>query len=448
MIKRWSLSRRLSTTLIVGVAGLWLIAVTAAILVVSDEMSESLDSVLQETAQRLLSLAVDDLLDQEAAGDAHEIRGALAVEAHDEYLIYQLRDAGGRMLIRSHDAPNEPFPVPLAVGFADAGDWRFYTEPTDDGRMFMQVAEPLEHRQEALVEILSWLTAPLALLIPLAGVIILVAVRRMLAPIAGVREAIAARGGSDLSPVPDDGMPVELAPIVGDVNRLMQRLAQAFESERAFAANSAHELRTPVAAALAQLSRLSADLHGTASVPRVEQIAAILQGLGRKIEKLLQLSRAEAGIALRRQPVDLIQVVELLVDEFRHDERGGGRLELDIASDEPVIVETDIDALAIALRNLIENALVHGSATAPVRVSVAADRTMRVSNEGAVVPPERLTKLTQRFERGAAETAGSGLGLAIADAIIHQAGGRLELRSPMRGRDDGFEAVVHFPAIG
>jgi len=76
---------------------------------------------------------------------------------------------------------------------------------------------------------------------------------------------------------------------------------------------------------------------------------------------------------------------------------------------------------------------------------VAPDRSIRVVNDGPVVPPDRLAVLTGRFERGAAKAAGSGLGLAIVDSIVRQAGGRLELRSPASGRNSGFEAVIHLP---
>ena len=445
MSDAWSLSRRLSGALILGIAVLWIVAVLSAVVVVRDELNEVFDSALQEMAQRLLPLAIDDLREEDDDGDGREIDHAANVPEHEEYLVYQLRDASGRVLLRSHDASTKPFPVPLRPGFTDVEGWRAYTERTADGRLYIQVLDRQAHRREALLETVVWLVAPLALLIPLAGLIIVLVVRRVLAPIAGVREAIRDRGGSDLAPIPGDGMPVELVPIVDDVNRLMQRLAKALESERSFAANSAHELRTPVAAALAQLSRLTEELKGTAGAARADRIADILRGLARTVEKLLQLARAEAGIALRREPVDLVQVAELLVEEFRRDGRYADRIRLEVETDRDVLAMTDIDAIAIAVRNLIENALVHGSAEEPVRVSVAPDRSIAVTNAGPVVPPERMAVLTDRFERGAAKASGSGLGLAIVASIVRQAGGSLELHSPAPGSGSGFAAVIRLP---
>lgn len=443
MTRRWSLARRLTSSLGLGLAALWFGAAVASVLVARHELNEAFDSALQETAQRLLPLALDDLREIVAA-DGRAIEHD-EVRQHDEYLVYQLRAADGRILLRSHDAPAAPFPVALTPGFAEAGGWRSYTEAGARGRVFLQVAEPSEHRDEALWEILLWLTAPLGLLVPLAGLSIGVVVRRGLAPMTVVREAIRERGGSDLNPIPDSGLPTELAPIVDDVNRLMGRLSQALESERSFAANSAHELRTPVAAALAQLSRLSAELRGSAAAERVERIGAILRDLGRTVDKLLQLSRAEAGIALRREPVDLVQVAELLVEEFRRSPAYGRRLRLRVESEDDIVARADVDMLGIALRNLIENALVHGAPEAPVDVVVSAAGDIHVINDGPVVPAERLQALTGRFQRGNSRGSGSGLGLAIVDTIARQAGGGLRLASPPAGRATGFEAILHVP---
>lgn len=446
MTAPWSLARRLSGSLILGLSALWLAAVLSAVLVLRHELNELSDSALQETAQRLLPLAIDGLGESEE-GEGREVEHALDVDGHEEYLLYQLRDASGRIVLRSHDAPDTPFPVALRPGFEDAGPWRAYTERAAGGRLFIQVLEPREHRNEVLLELAVWLIAPLGLLVPVAALIILLAVRSALAPIAGVREAIRGRGGADLTPIPGDGMPDELAPIVDDVNRMIQRLALALEAERSFAANSAHELRTPVAAALAQLARLSAELDGApAAAARVAGIAEVLHGLARTVEKLLQLARADAGIALRREPVDLVQVVELLVEEFRRDSRHADRILFDDDPEREVVALGDIDAIAIAVRNLIENALVHGSADAPVRVSVTPDRAVRVVSGGPPVAPERLAALTGRFERGEAPVPGTGLGLAIVAAIVRQAGGTLDLRSPATGSDSGFEAVIRLPA--
>jgi two-component system OmpR family sensor kinase len=456
MMAHWSLSRRLIAVLTAGLAALWLAAAGAAALVVHHEINEMFDSTLQEAAQRLLPLAVHDLRGQRQAehgdhddddgdDDDHAIADTLAIEEHDEYLIYQVRDAAGAVLLRSHDAPRQAFPIPLRRGYADAVGWRYYTEAYGRGGLYLQVAEPLAHRWETIAESLVWLAAPLLLLLPLAGVMILLTVRRAMKPIGAIGTAIGARGGADLSPIPGGDLPSELTPIVEDVNHLLARLDKALSGERAFAANSAHELRTPVAAALAQTQRLAVELRGTAHGERIGHIAHTLHRLGDLVEKLLQLSRAEAGVAMSREPTDVMPALTLLIDEFSRRAGMADRIRFADGGRPALILHMDMDAFAIVMRNLIDNALTHGPEGGAVDIAVDDGGAIHVVNGGPVVPPQRLAQLTRRFERGAGATPGSGLGLAIAETIMAQAGGALELHSPATGRNDGFEAIVSFP---
>ncbi|RMD64861.1 MAG: sensor histidine kinase [Alphaproteobacteria bacterium] len=446
---RWSIANRLIGTLTFALSALWLAATAASSFVMLQEIGEVFDSALQETAQRLLPLAVDhirDLADNEDDDKdeewGREITDTLPVPAHKEYLIYQVRDVRGHLLLRSHDAPTAPFPIPLRPGFQDFGDWRYYTETTRDRTLFIQVAERLSKRTEAIQETLLSQVAPLVALIPLTAILIVWTVRRATQPIERVREEIRRRGGTNLSPIPDTDLPVELVPIIRDVNRLLERLNQALEGERAFAANSAHELRTPVATALAQVQRLIAELGQGPDKERAMQIAETLRRLANLVEKLLQLARAEAGIGLSREPVDLLPVVRLLVDEFSRRGDVGSRLRFDTRGLSALPARIDIDAFGIALRNVLDNALMHGVTDAPIEVTVMPDRSIHVISGGPPVPREVLASLTQRFKRGRARGPGSGLGLAIADAIMRQSGGALELKSPATGRDDGFEVVL------
>ncbi len=441
----WSISRRLISTLTLTLSGLWLLAIAAAALIVHHEINEIFDSALQESAQRILSLAADDLHKCED-DDEHErlISDTFLVAKHDEYLTYQVRNRAGRVLLRSHDAPATPFTVGLTPGYSETDERRFYTEPSADGHLIIQVAEPLAHRTEAISEGIAWLAAPLVLLVPLAGFAIWWTVRQATRPIILVREEISKRGGTNLAAMDDEMLPQELAPIIQDVNRLFVRLGRALEAERAFAANSAHELRTPVAAALAQAQRLAAQLAGSPQSERARQIASMLQDLGNLVEKLLQLSRAEAGLGLSRDRVDLMPVLELLVDEYMRRAGVKDRLHFDDGGFTELWAHTDIDAFAIALRNIIDNALIHSPKASPIRVFIGPDKAFHVVNGGPAVATKKLAKLKRRFARGAATASGFGLGLAIADTIMSQSGGSLEIRSPATGEVDGFEVVLKF----
>jgi two-component system OmpR family sensor kinase len=443
MMRHWSLSRRLIILLTLGLGLLWLGAVGISTALVWHELDEVLDSALQETAQRLLPLVVADVdEDEEAATEGRTVNDT--VDGHREYILYQVRDARGHVILRSHNAPADALPAPLVAGFATIDGRRFYTEISTATGIAVQVTERHGHRFETILDSVIGLLLPIILVLPLAGIAVYWTVRQLIRPIDTVREAIGARSGTDLAPIDGAALPTELQPIIADVNRLLERLDLALAAERSFAANSAHELRTPIAAAMAQLQRLSADLGESPQRSRIDLILASLRRLGHMVEKMLQLARADSGIAITGESADLLPVLTLLVDELRRSS-GPGR----IALTEPDMPHwrrhIDIDAFGIVLRNLVDNALNHGDRNHPVCIFLDAAGDLHVVNRGEVVPAAALRQLTERFHRGATEAAGSGLGLAIAETILRQVGGRLTLHSPAKGTTDGFESVISLP---
>ena len=155
----------------------------------------------------------------------------------------------------------------------------------------------------------------------------------------------------------------------------------------------------------------------------------------------MQLARAEGGRLRAERAMDIAPVLGMVVDELRAGAGGAGRIEVRMP-DGAILSDMDPDAFAILARNLIENALRHGASDEPVRVALMRDGVLRVTNGGPPVPPETLSRLSRRFERGQTAADGSGLGLAIADTIAKGAGARLVLHSPAPGRTDGFEAIL------
>jgi two-component system OmpR family sensor kinase len=435
-----SLTGRLIWTLTAAAAVLWVAATLVAANALQSRLDAAFDGGLRETAERVLALAADSIYDTDGdhGHDNHEVRPYDQTE--DEYIVYQVRLADGSIVLRSHDAPQAPFAVPLAAGFSNAGPWRVYTLGTPKGDVFIQVAEANEHRAESLRSSIFSLLLPIGLLTPLSALGIFVAVRSGLRPVRDLSLKINERHGRNLAPIGETGLPRELQPIAHAIDGLIGRIRAAFDSERAFAANSAHELRTPIAGSLALVELLLREIGDHPARARAAQVEASLQRLRALSDKLLQLSRADAGIAATDEPVDLAPAIELLVDDAR---RTGMTLpvELQIEGDAHLKVPIDLDAFGIALRNLIENAQRHGKPPIIVRV---ADRAVEVINAGPVVPAAELAILKSRFARGQTSAEGSGLGLAIVDTIVENAGGRLDLISPAPGRADGFCAKVSF----
>ena len=221
-----------------------------------------------------------------------------------------------------------------------------------------QVAERLDHRHEVLWFSLSGLLGVLLAMLPLAALGVGWVLRRCFAVLEPARLALARRAQHDLRALPVAAAPAELQPWLDTVNGLLAWVRTLVEGERAFAANTAHELRTPLAAAMAQAQRLVQASNDPATREPAQALLRQLDRLTRLATRLLQIARIESGVALQHAAVDLVQLALLVADDFAEAQRSG-RLLLQVDA-QPLPVQGDIDALGIALRNLIDNALKHG----------------------------------------------------------------------------------------
>jgi two-component system OmpR family sensor kinase len=436
MATRTSLQKTLGIGLTLGVTLLWLLGVTASGLVAQHEMNEVFDSALEETAQRILPLAVTDILNRENGTGNQR---APALKDHDEYLTYLVRDENGNILLQSHDANPEVFSTTPREGFSNTPTHRLYGASAVSNTIYLEVAEPLAHRRKSALEAGLALLMPLVVLIPVSLLGIWWIVRLSLRKVVNFQQSIESRGAGDLSPVAEDQLPSEFEPIAVAVNRLLERLHRALESEKSFTANSAHELRTPLATSLAKVQRLKIRIPDDQGKNDVAEIEEALRSLSVLSGKLLELAKAEGGGALSQNQHDLVPTLAMIVHDF--EGQAPERIVQSLPEHE-VNSFLDPDAFAILVRNLIENALKHGDHDQPVEVSLKDNGTLRVFNGGDVVPPEQLAPLRNRFARSKTDASGSGLGLAIADAIAKGAGMTLHLRSPATGRQDGFEAEL------
>lgn len=449
-MRPWSMYRRLLITLTSLIGALWIAGVTTSAFIMRHEIDEVFDSALQETAQRILPLASRDLRERQDRerddeNDDDDDRSETSTsDDHKEYILYQVRDTSGRVLLRSHNAPAAAFAAPLTRGHHDDGMRRYFTEWSSDRSIVIQVAELPEERAQAIQTLWLGYLLPLGVVLPLAAFIVGLTVRRAMRPVRLLREELKVRDGTNLAAISGDGLPVELTPVVSDVNRLLVRLSAALEAERAFASNSAHELRNPIAAAQAQATLLIDGAATDEQRQRGHRLLASLTTLGRRIETLLQLARAELGMALAKASFAFDDLVRLLVTDWSRKPNAKGRLRfLDETAGRPVIVTANEDAIGIAVHNLIDNAAKHSPRDLEVVVRLGPGPELSIRNAGQIVAPEELVRLKDRFQRastGARE--GSGLGLYIADTIARQSGAGLTLYSPARGADDGFEAVL------
>lgn len=436
---RDSLAGRLTRTLIVWVGGVWLLCVLAVVWYVDREINHNFDNELVEVSHRMFAMAVQELekLQHTGGQTPHEPLIAPKQLFSEDAVIYQIVDLHEHVLLRSAEAPPDTFDVPLVAGFANSSTWRIYTVRHPTLGLFFQVADPLDERRHALNRTLFGLIIPLGAVLPLLALVLRNVARAELRVLQQLASEIEKRSGADLSPITLPGLPKELR-IVGDhVNRLLQRLSHALDVERALAANAAHELRTPLAAVRLRLqTALEHDLRRN----DVQAALDALRTLSHRTEKLLQLSRAESGASFTQTRVDLVQLAATVAQDFWHDPQNIERLALKVPDSNAPLALGDVDALAIALRNLVENALRYSGGR--VVIEVMAPCTLAVRDSGPGVTPEQLATLRERHVRHSSDRAGYGLGISIVGTIVEKHGATLELSSPPAGAAQGFEARI------
>jgi signal transduction histidine kinase len=297
---------------------------------------------------------------------------------------------------------------------------------------------------EALGESLVW---PLAAALPALALAIWLGVGAGLRPLGELRRELARRGPGDLARLDAARTPVEIEPLVAELNRLFGRIDEALERERRLTADAAHELRTPLAAlsTQAQVAR-----RATSDAARNEALEAIVAGserAARLIEQMLTLARLESG-----QGKGAMQ---------RADLRALARAALADAA--PFALEKNIDLaledgaasevagypglLDVLLRNLVDNAVRYTPPGSKVRVEVGGEARMArlvVSDNGPGVPSPELGRLGERFHRLAAPgETGSGLGLSIVLRITDLHRGRVRFAPSPGGT--GLAVSVELP---
>lgn len=214
-------------------------------------------------------------------------------------------------------------------------------------------------------------------------------------------------------------LPIETAPFADAVNNLLDRVDRAAAMHEAFAADIAHELRTPLTLLSLELDQLDD--------PRAEQLRADVAAMRRLIDQLMLLAQVDAQQAAHLPPaeIDLAEIAGDVAAQLAPAALAEGKM-LEVRGDRPLIVHGRHEAVAAALRNLVENALRVTPPAVPVVIYADRPGQIAVSDGGEGLSPERLAVLTQRLRRADhASQNGAGLGLAIVARIMAAHGGAL-----------------------
>jgi len=336
----------------------------------------------------------------------------------------------------------------LSTTRTTSGSWRVYGVET--GRGVIQVAQPMDVRERRAARVALRSLVPFAVLVPALSILVAWIVARTVRPVRGFADALRRRRPDDVKQVVVDGLPDEVRPVAEALNELLARLRSALDRERAFLADAAHELRTPITALDLQAQAL-ADAGDDRRAAALGDLRAGVKRVGRLIEQLLALAREQHGASAAHATLDLDELVRRTVAEFVPLAEAA-EIDLGIESADPVRVAGDADALRRLLGNLLDNAVRYTPAGGRIDVAVQREdgspprALVTVADTGPGIPPEERERVFDRFHRvpGTSGT-GSGLGLALARSIAARHDGEVLLRDGPGGR--GLYAVVRLPAV-
>ena len=277
---------------------------------------------------------------------------------------------------------------------------------------------------------IAWYVPPF---VAIALLLAAYSVRRSLLPLRAASAKASAIGPESIAlRLPEADVPTEALPLVIAVNQALDRLEQGFVIQRRFTANAAHELRTPLTIITARLDTLEG--NGQVSALR-EEVAR----MNRLVEQLLCVARLDSVSLDVSSSVDLRQLAEEVVGAMAHLALAAGRTIALTGADHPVVVIGNAAAITDALRNLIENALVHTPPGTEVVVEVDPKGAISVQDSGPGIPAEDRQRIFERFWRGkGVRTDGAGLGLAIVMEIVRAHGASITVsnRIPRGARFD------------
>ena len=321
--------------------------------------------------------------------------------------------------------------------------------------VLMQIAETMGKRSTLATEIITGVMVPQFIILPLAVLLVWLALVRGIRPLNELEQRIRARKPDDLSPIEESFIPQEVAPLVSSINDLLNRLKASLSTQKRFLADAAHQLKTPLAGL-----RMQADLAQRENDP--QEIRNSLQHIARSsvrathtVNQLLALARAETtGRNLPITDIDLAQLVTEVVQDsvpraLEHGVDLGYEGPSEISREHHI--EGNTTLLQEMVRNLVDNAINYSGRQGVVTVRVFFDpysgvQILQVEDNGPGIPENERELVLQPFYRALGTNVdGSGLGLAIVQEIAQQHGADIAMDAAHPERlQPGLKVSVRF----
>jgi two-component system sensor histidine kinase TctE len=351
-----------------------------------------------------------------------------------------------------------------------------WVQPTAEGLnspVLVQVAETRGKRSRLATEIIKGVILPQFIILPVAVLLVWLALARGLSPLNVLRQRIRNRASDDLSPIDQRQAPEEVAPLVEEINDLMARQQRSLQTQKRFLADAAHQLKTPLAglrmqAELAQREIDAGALEPEALKTSLQQMSLSSQRAAHMVNQLLAMARADArGQEARRDTVDLALLATEVVREHvpqALDKRidlgyeGPGSGEEAAPAGETRVLGHEL-LLREMLNNLVDNALLYTPSGGTVTVRLVSDPfgqvvVLQVEDSGPGIPSAERELVFQPFYRALGTTVdGSGLGLAIVHEVVQQHGGQIllsdarEAHALQPGEGVGAQFTIRLPTV-
>jgi two-component system OmpR family sensor kinase/two-component system sensor histidine kinase QseC len=365
----------------------------------------------------------------------------------DTDFVVQIWDVFGARTYLSR--PGLPMINQTVLGYADLSlrgeRWRAYGLQTADG--VIQIAQPVRVREGLARAAAERVVIPLILLLPVMIGAVAWIVSRGLAPLRFVAIEVQRRDVRSLTPLKTDNLPLEIEPLVGELNRLLERLQRAFSVQRAFVSDAAHELRSPLTALRLQLQLLDRAPDEAARIEARGRLGTAVERAIHLVEQLLALARSDPQETT--SDFDMVDLSAAAAEGIRDtNELALSRnIDLGLEAAPNLAIRGDREGLRVLVRNLVDNAVrytpPHGSVQVRVR-STPKEAVLEVIDTGPGIAPADRERVFDRFyRRAAAQESGTGLGLAIVKAIAERHGAHIVLGESPGG---GLHAMVSFPA--
>ena len=321
------------------------------------------------------------------------------------------------------------------------------TGPAPESKIVtIQVAETIKKRQTLVREIILMLLPLQAAILLAAGAFIWFAVTSSLATLDETASQLRRYKPDGLVPLRDDqDVPSEVRPLIGAINQLIEKLAEARGAQQRFVANAAHQLRTPLAALQVQTERALRETNPQRHGEALGDIAKAVSRMRHLTQQLLTLSRSDPssqGI-LQMNTVDLAQLARAELERWA-DQAIARNIDLGYEGpDTGVLVSGEQQLLGELLGNLVDNAIRYGKTGGRITVGVTSDPvTLFVEDDGPGIQPAERERVFEPFYRPRHSTSGGcGLGLTIAREIAARHGAQLTIGDPPQARGTRVEVV-------